>query len=838
MNRLIITLLLVLFTSASFGQKSKKSKRKDKQAVETSNKSKANASVIENANSDTGLFKVYEKNGNYYFEIPDSLTNRDMLIVNKVSKVSASLNDAGINKGMNFDNTVVQFVIDKKQEKVFVKKYKPFIEVEETSHIKRSVDANYSKSIIEYFDIEQYSADKKAVIIKVNKIYDGSSTSFNNIFGNTGIGTSVIKNFSYIKTIKSYPLNIVAKSIYTTKVQEATTSLNLTVKVTSNLVLLPKKPMNPRFEDDRVGYFTCPRWYFNDKQHGLEKREIVTRWRLEPKDKAKYFRGELCEPIKPIVFYIDPATPKQWVKYIKQGINDWQKAFEHAGFKNAIIAKEASDNLEDFDIDDVRYSTVTYVASEKSNAMGPSVFDPRSGEIIESDVIWWHNVMTSVQSWMRVQTGVIDPKSRPNVFSDQHMGEAIRFVSSHEIGHTLGLKHNMGASYSYPVDSLRSEHFCKTHATAPSIMDYARFNYVAQPEDNVTHIMPSIGVYDKFAINWAYRYFPEQNAWKEATKLQEMTTKAYKDPMCHYLPQQDMRAAIDPRAQSEDIGNDAVKASTYGLKNLKRIMPQIISWTTKAGDTYSEAGQLLNAVIGQWHIYSYHVLTNVGGVYLNSTRLGDNNKTFTFVEKQKQKDAVKFLIKNVIEYPDFLFNGDIYNYVYPLKSSPKGYQEYSPFALFKNMQSYIMWDLLTNKRIDRMIANEMKNGNKAYTAIELINDLHNAIFKKTIAGKPLNISDRAMQKSYIDALIIAVDRAAVSKEKKKALRSNNNSAISLSSTLIFEGPKRISEAISVKRGELIRIQSLLKSKKNIADMASKFHYEDLLLRINYSLGEI
>lgn len=551
---------------------------------------------------------------------------------------------------------------------------------------------------------------------------------------------------------------------------------------------------------------------------------------MEPKDKEAYWRGELTEPTKPIVFYIDPATPPQWVEYIKKGVHDWQEAFEEAGFKNAIIAKEVTADDTDFDIDDVRYSAITYVASDKANAMGPSVYDPRSGEILESDVIWWHNVMTSVQTWMRVQTGIIDEKSRANTFTDAHMGEAIRFVSSHEIGHTLGLKHNMGASYAYPVDSLRSRKFCKKNATASSIMDYARFNYVAQPEDNVEDITPKIGIYDKFAIAWGYKYFPEQDAHKEMPALKSMLETAQQNPALRYLPQQDMRTAVDPRAQSEDLGDDAVKASEYGLANLKRLVPKIIAWTTQKGDDYLQAGKLWNATIGQWYLYSYHVLANIGGVYINQTTFGDEQKAYEFVPKEKQKRAVNYLIENVIQYPEWLFDDDIKQYVYPVKDSPKGYNEYSPFATYKNMQSYIFWDVLTNERLDRMIANEIENGKNAYTATALLDDLHNGIFSKTIKTLPLTIQERATQKAFVDALIIATDRAEISKEKKSWQADN-----AIASTLIFSGPKRASEAISIKRGELLRIQKLLTERKNSTDTATRYHYEDILLRIKYAL---
>jgi len=828
---LLVTVLALLSTDAVAGQQFWKKKKKKEKVVATKSYESKLDSITEGAIKDEGMFNVYKKKNDFYFEFPLNMENREFLIVNKISGVPANLNESGINKGMNFENIVVQFKLNKEHNKLFAMQHKPFVEVPENDMIARSVRDNFASSILESFKIAGYSKDSTSVIVKVNKIYDGSKKSFNNVFGMTGLGTSPKRDFSYIKQIKSFPKNIVAKSYQTTKIPGAETEANLTVLVTSNLVLLPEVPMTPRFVDARVGYFAIKRWYFNDDQHELDKKELVTRWRLEPKDKEAYMRGELVEPIKPIVYYIDPATPTKWRKYIIDGVKDWQVAFEQAGFKNAIYCLDAPTNDPDFDLDDVRYSVITYVASDKANAMGPSVFDPRSGEIIEADVVWWHNVMTAVHSWIRVQTGAIDEKARGNRFSDTHMGEAVQFISSHEIGHTLGLKHNMGASYAYKVDSLRSPSFCEKMATAPSIMDYARFNYVAQPGDNVKDITPKIGVYDKYAIEWAYRFFDKTSPFEDAKNAKKIIEAHAKDINCRYVAQQDMREGIDPRAQSEDLGDNSVKASEYGLKNLKRILPNILKWSATKGDSYLEPGKLLNAVIGQWHMYSYHVMTNVGGVYVNNTVYGDGVQTFEYVEKAKQKSAVNYLVKNVLNCPKWLFKNDIFSNVFPTKESPTGPREYDPFTLFKNYQSYIYWDLLVNSRLERMIANEAVNGNKAYKASQMMSDLHRGIFKTTIQGRSLDVYQRASQKAFIDALVIAVDRNAVSKVKKRL----QDSSRSFDREILFNGPKRVSDAISVKRGELLRIERLLKQKRNTGNIETRYHYEDILLRVNKAL---
>lgn len=845
--------MLLLSTSvghAQFHLFKKKDNPKDTVSKAENNKF---TSITKNAAVSKGILDVYKKGNDYYFSLPTTLLNQDFLIVNKLSQVPAQLNDAGLNKGMNFENILIQFTLNKEQKKIYVLNYKPLVDVKAGDAIGQSVAKNYGMSILEYFDIEGYSKDSSYILFKVNKVYDGNRKSFNNVFGNIGLDTSPQSDFSFISSAKSYPGNIVVKSLQTTSIPGAETAAKLTVEVTSNLVLLPKKPMVPRFADPRIGFFTINRWYFNDDQHQLDKRKLITRWRLEPKDKEAYSRGELVEPVKPIVFYIDPSTPKKWRQYIIQGVHDWQAAFEAAGFKNAIIAKEVPDSVKDFDIDDVRYSSIVYAASDKANAMGPSVYDPRTGEILESDVVWWHNVMTAVQSWMRVQTGIVDPKSRSNRFDDEHMGEAIRFISSHEIGHTLGLAHNMGSSSFYPVDSLRSKTFTDKYATAPSIMDYARFNYVAQPEDGVKHITPNIGEYDKFAISWGYRYYGDSSAFAEEPKLLQRLLEASKNPLLTFIPAQDMRNAVDPRAQTEDLGDNSMKASEYGLMNLKRIIPHVLEWTTKEGDNYTAAGMLLNDIIGQWFIYSYHALTNVGGIYINNTVMGDGKRTYTFVEAEKQRSAVSYLIKNCFTYPEWLFKSDVYQLVYPIKQAPDNLREYSPFASFQGFESFFFWDLLNNDRITRMVANEAENGNNAYTANQLINDLHKAIFAKTYKGQALNLYERTTQKAYVDALIVASDRNAASKEKKKIAMDelissleqsraicshpecHQNHAQELESDKIFNGPDRAIEAISLKRGELLRIEDLLKRQKITEENSTKSHYQDLLLRIDQAL---
>jgi len=848
--KLALYLGLAMSSAVVYGQK-KEDKKAEKDKTEkkdsTVTKVKKIDELIKKGSYKKGLFNTIQVKTDIYFEIPDSLFGRQFLVVNKLSQVPMEVNEAGLNKGMNYENKVISFYHDKVAKKVWVKTIVPQVSSPKNDAITASVKDNFSESIIEVFDIEAQNNDSTAVAIKVNKIFDGNQKSFNDVLTNIGLGGSVKANLSYVENVKTFPENIVVKSQLTTSVNEGGVDLAVTLGVTSNIVLLSTTPMQPRLADNRVGYFTEKHWFFNDAQHKMEDQRFITKWRLEPKDedKEKYLKGELVEPKKPIIYYIDPSTPKQWRQKIIAGVHDWQVAFEQAGFKNAIIAKEPTADDKDFDIDDVRYSVITYAASPKSNAMGPSVVDPRSGEILEADIIWWHNVMTSLHDWMRIQTGPIDPKARGNKFSDEHMGEAIRFVSSHEVGHTFGLKHNMGASFSYPVESLRSKEFTdKMGGTAPSIMDYARYNYVAQPEDGVTAITPKIGLYDKYAIEWGYRWFPNQET--EKASLRKMIEKHEDDPMYFYGEQQSYLSTIDPRSQSEDLGDDAVLASEYGMNNLKRVSENILKWTYEDGKSYINTGKLYYQTIGQWDLYSNHVLANVGGIYLNNTYFGIDKKAYEAVPADMQRKAVNYLNENVIQLPKWLFFNDILDKTYAIKNSPMGPYEQTPYTLAREMQYGLIYNLFTDDRLLRMLENELKHQElnskeKIYTVENLFDQVRSAAFDKK---SNLTILEKMTQKNYVDALIVSTNKL-FEKTTVAGLTIDQNLQVpticnyldeeKMARNINYSSMKRVSEVTTYKRAELQRVLTLLNKKKNNGDASTKAHYADLIIRIKEAL---
>lgn len=803
----------------------------------------------------SGMFEVIKKGEDYYLGIPTKLLERDMLVVNKLARVPKELNEAGVNRGVNYENKMIRFSWDKSRKSVLVREQRPMPQSSSGDAIAQAVADNYISPLILSLKVEGLSSDSSQLLVKVNSLYDGTETSLNNVFDNINLGTSAIKDLSRIQRIKAYENNVVAYSELTTRVREGNTSINVSVEVHSSIMLLPETPWMMRPVSRRVGYFSVPQLYYSDSQHTVESRALITRWRLEPRpeDRARYLAGELVEPQRPIVFYIDKSTPKLWRRYIREGVEAWQSAFERAGFRNAIRAIEPVEGRELSD-DDVNYSQITYVASEKKNAMGPSLIDPRSGEILEADIIWWHNVVTMLREWLQVQTGATDPRAAGATLPDELIGEAIRFVACHEVGHSLGLRHNMIASNAFTVAELRSPAFTdKTRATAASIMDYARFNYVAQPEDGVRHLAPGIGEYDKFAIEYGYRWYG-QDAEAQRRGLEELLSR-HRAKLYRYSEAQDTRDAVDPRAQIEDLGDDAVEASELGIQNLKRLMPEIIRRTTtgEAEQSYERASELYYGVIYQWNNYLYHVLANVGGMYLNNISVGDGEESYTHVERERQARAVDFLCREIFSYPEWLFGAEVGRYTYLLRKTPNGIQENAPTQILQNTQAYLLWDILGNHRLMRMMDNEARNGKKAYTAVELTDALYEHIFDKV---REPDARQRSLQKNMVDALLTAAAEDESVKINKRIADGSLPIALSAREhtclmhdhqldgsprTINLYGKQleRISDAISVKRGVLLRIRQLAQSRTSgvmCVSRANRYHYEDLILRINTALG--
>lgn len=717
--------------------------------------------ITSKAVSDIGLFNVHKVDEKYYFEIPDSLFNREMLVVNRISKSAAGMRIGGFfgYGGDQISQNVIRFEKGP-NHKVFLRtiSYAEYAK-DSASPMFMSVNNSNVQPIMAAFDIKAWGKDSTGAVIDVTDFVSSDNEVLNFSSGlksNLRIA-GIQSDKSYIQGIRSYPINVEIKTVKTYGRSMAPAmggapggTGNLTFELNSSVVLLPKVPMQPRYYDPRIGYFTVGYVDFDANPQGVKNISLVKRWRLEPKDgdMAKYQRGELVEPKKPIIFYIDPATPKKWIPYLIQGVNDWQETFEKAGFKNAIMAKMAPTKEEDstWSLDDARHSAIVYKPSDVANASGPSISDPRSGEIMESHINWYHNVMSLVRNWYFIQTAAVDQRARKMKFDDELMGRLIRFVSSHEVGHTLGLRHNYGSSSAVPVEKLRDKAWLEANGHTPSIMDYARFNYVAQPEDGVTEngLMARIGDYDRWAIEWGYKLFPQyKDADAEKAHLNTWVMEKMKDKRLWFGTESN---PDDPRSQREQVGDDPMKGSMYGVKNLQRIVPNLMVWTKEANEDYGNLKEMYNQAVGQFRFYLAHVAKYVGGVMETPKMVEEAGPVYEIVPEAKQKEAVDFLNKQIFTTPMWLINQDIYSRVSTSNGVVNG------LTVVGGLQDFVLSAILNQRVFNNMINGEAAIGSNAYQMTELLSDLKKGIWTELAGRKPIDVYRRNLQKSYVTTL--------------------------------------------------------------------------------------
>ena len=664
MNKYLLSLLLA---GIAFSPMTARKRKANDKAMPTQSATK----------TQNGLFTVSKTGNDYFFSIPDSLLNREILVT-----VRYTSTPAGTGKyGGELANQQTVYFQKSNDGKLLMRSRLLINAADSVDKINRAITISNEDPIIAGLKIESTAGNASKV--KVNGLFleDNEALSMPR-YAKLAMGLqALLPNLSYIESIKTFPLNTEVRTVKTwmgssSSNYSAYATGKSTVGLNVSFVLLPKEPMARRLFDPRVGYFTDEFTYFSDNQQRIEPKRFITRWRLEPKDSAdieKMKRGELVEPKKPIIYYIDPATPKQWRPYLIQGVNDWQKAFEKAGFKNAIMAKEWPENDSTMSMEDARYSCIRYLASTIENAYGPNVHDPRSGEILESHICWYHNVMTLVHDWYMIQAGTLDEAAQKMKYDPDLMGQLIRFVSSHEVGHTLGLRHNFGSSSTVPVDSLRSRAFVVAHGHTPSIMDYARFNYVAQPEDSIPRegIFPRIGDYDCWAIEWGYK--PMWNAYDDKSdhwELEKLTYERLKNNRRLWFGDGETNTTNDARCQTEDLGDDAVKASYYGILNLKRELPLLPKWTYESGDIYgTNLSSIYNQVVGQFTRYCLHVIKNIGGVYTDYKTVDQPGSVYTDEPRAKQESAFKFVSDNILKQPLWLTDVSYMDRITPSKQN-------------------------------------------------------------------------------------------------------------------------------------------------------------------------
>ncbi|MDN6280380.1 MAG: zinc-dependent metalloprotease [Psychroflexus sp.] len=796
--------------NASPSQQQKKSKKGPKPYSEV---------ITESAKTDEGLFKVHHIDQKYYYEIPDSLFNREMLMVTRIAKTAKGIGFGGGKQ----NEQVLRW--QKKGDRVNLRVVSHEIYAADSLPVHEAVMNSNFEPILYSFDVAAYKKDSLSnnTVVEVTDLFtkDVKAVGLQQSRRGSYKISRLDASRSYIDTIRSYPKNIEVRHIKTyiaNKPPSNSSTGSVSLEFSNSMILLDKEPMQRRYFDQRVGWFTSRQTDYGLEDHKSKTVEYLDRWRLEVKDKdiEKFKHGELVEPKKQIVYYIDRATPVKWRKYIKQGIEDWQVAFEAAGFKNAIIAKNPPTIEEDPDWspEDARYSVVRYLASPIPNANGPHVSDPRSGEILESDINWYHNVMTLLNNWFFIQTAAINPDAQRMNLEDEVMGRLIRFVSSHEVGHTLGLPHNMGSSVAYKVEDLRDPEFTKKYGTAPSIMDYARFNYIAQPGDGDVALMPNIGPYDKYAISWGYRPLLDKSGKDEKETLDQWILEKAGDPKYRFGKQQ-IGGLIDPSSQTEDLGDDAMLASEYGIKNLKRIVPNLIKWTAEDGKNYEDLDQMYNQVLSQFNRYMGHVTANIGGVYEYYKTYDQDGAVYTHTPRDKQERAMAFLDTYLFETPEWLLDHSIFN-----KIESDGHLE-----RLKSYQERTINNLLDFGRFARMMENEEINDD-AYTALKMMEDLRSSLFKEIKSGKEISRTRRNLQRVYISRM------AELMVTEQKSIPSRYSSYMSRSSIDVENSDIR-----ALVRGELLTLQRDLRNAvRRTRDTMTQYHLNDAIERIDLILN--
>lgn len=799
--------------------------------------------ITDKAVTRNGLFKTHRIDDKYFFEIPDSVLGRDILVVSRIAKAGAIVRTSDGYAGDQIGSTVIRFEKGP-SNKIFMRKisyatYSP----DSTKAMYEAVQRSNIQAIAAAFNIAAFSPDKNASVIDMTDYINGDNEIF--FFGSPAAKSrwrmgNLLADRSYIENVKSFKTNVEISTVktYTETAAPArpgqpaapagggggaANSGSVTVELNTSMLILPKVPMQPRYFDPRVGFFTTSYTDFDANPQGIKNIEMIARWRLEvkPEDMAKYKKGELVEPRKQIVYYIDPATPKKWIPYLQAGVNDWQKAFEAAGFKNAIVAKVAPTASQDstWSLDDAAHSVIVYKPSETENASGPHISDPRSGEILETHINWFHNVMKLVHDWYMIQTAAVDPRSRKMEFDDALMGDLIRFVSSHEVGHTLGLRHNWGSSSTTPVEKLRDKAWVEANGHTPSIMDYARFNYVAQPEDNITYkgLYPRIGDYDKWAISWGYRVLPGVAGGKaEVPVLNKITVEKMKDRRLWFGTESN---PDDPHSQNEDLGDNAMKASAYGIKNLKVILAKLPEWTKTADEGYDNLENMYNQLTTQFGRYMGHVAKNIGGIYENPKTVEEAGVIYENTPAATQKEAMDFLNTQLFITPKWMLDENILS-----KIGETGVNViYTP-------QNATLTRIVSVHTINKLLANEAQNGASAYKASDLFNDLNADIFTELKGNQSIEIYRRNLQKLYVDKLIEIVKPKPAVALAAAAQGAGRGAATGRARELDQ------TDAVSICKGELRAISGMIKNAmSNTTDNMTTYHLADLSDRITAAL---
>ena len=766
--------------------------------------------VTSEAKSDEGIFTVHRIGDRLLYEIPADKLGREFLWVSQIARTTLGAGYGGQAAG----NRVVKW--ERRGDRVLLRAVSYDVIADPESPIARAVDAANNNPIVMAFNVE---AEKDGnPVIDVTRLFTTDVTEFS---GRTRVGARSFDNSrSFVERASSFPENIEVQATHTYNNPPAEASGrgggapapgggrgraslrpgSHSVVMHYSMVLLPEKPMQPRLFDERVGYFSTAKIDYSVDEHRAPRRRYITRWRLEKKDP----KAELSEPVKPIVYYIDPATPAKWIPYLKAGVESWQPAFEAAGFRNAVIAKDAPTPEEDPDWspEDARYSVIRWLPSTTENASGPHVHDPRSGEILETDIQFYHNVMNLARNWYFVQVGALDPRAQKLPLPDDLMGKLIQYVAAHEVGHTLGFQHNMKASSMYTVAQVRDPKWVKENGHTPTLMDYSRFNYVAQPEDriDVEDLIPKIGPYDKWATMWGYRPIPgATSADDEKKTLDEWAREQDSKPWLRFSTAGS--AGTDPGELTEAVGDaNAVEATTLGMKNLERVAGILMkATTTTTGEPFNDLQEVYGRLLGQWALEMNHVAAIVGGYNSQQKHIGQNGVRFQLIPRARQEAAVKFILDSAFKAPQWALNPEILRRIEPVGVLDR----------IESSQTRVLNSLLSSARVNRLVEQQALDGAAAYAPLEFLADVREGIFSEIYGGtaQPIDAYRRNLQRAYIETLSNRVNGAQAQADDVRAFF----------------------------RGELKALEADLQGPRVSTDRATALHVADLRQQIARAL---